>query len=89
MSIGRFLVTFLGLYQTLLFVYVILSWFAGGNSALRGIYDALGVICEPYLSIFRRFLPPLMLGSGGLDLSPLVALFVLQIVSNVIGGLLR
>jgi YggT family protein len=87
MSIGRFLVAFLGLYQTLLFVYVILSWFAGGNGALRGIYDALGVICEPYLAIFRRFLPPLMVGSGGLDLSPLVGLFVLQIVSSLVGRL--
>jgi len=85
MGLGRFLYTFLNLYETVLFVYVILSWFAGGASGIvRQIYEALGVICEPYLAIFRRFLPPVMLGSGGLDLSPLVGLFVLQIISNFV-----
>lgn len=85
MNLGRFLYTFLNLYETVLFVYVILSWFAGGSSGLlRQVYDALAVICEPYLAIFRRFLPPVMLGSGGLDLSPLVGLFVLQIIANFV-----
>jgi len=84
MGLGRFLATFLTLYGWLLIAYVILSWFAGGNSGLRSIYDALGVICEPYLGLFRRFLPPVMLGSGGLDLSPFVALIVLQIVTGLV-----
>ena len=85
MSLGRFLYAFLNLYETVLFVYVILSWFAGGSAGfLRQIYDALAVICEPYLALFRRFLPPIMVGSGGLDLSPLVGLFVLQIIAGFV-----
>lgn len=66
-----------GFYGILIFVYVLMSWFP-----MRGIlYDiqhVLGSLVEPYLSIFRRFIPPI----GGLDLSPIIAFFVLQFVVN-------
>jgi len=66
-----------GFYGFLIFAYVLMSWLP-----MRGIlYDiqrVLGTLVEPYLSIFRRFIPPV----GGLDLSPIIAYFVLQIVVN-------
>ena len=69
-AVGRF-------YGLLIFAYVLMSWLP-----MRGIlYDiqrVLGTLVEPYLSIFRRFIPPV----GGLDLSPIIAYFVLQIVVN-------
>ena len=37
-------------------------------------------VCEPYLRIFRRFIPMI----GPLDFSPIVALLVLQIVGNIV-----
>ena len=37
-------------------------------------------VCEPYLRIFRRFIPMI----GPLDISPIVALVVLQIVGNLV-----
>jgi uncharacterized protein YggT (Ycf19 family) len=80
-----FIVSFLNLYVLALIVYVVLSWFAGAaGGVLREIYRALGTICEPYLGLFRKFLPPIMIGSGGLDLSPIVAVLVLDIVVMVI-----
>jgi uncharacterized protein YggT (Ycf19 family) len=88
MGLGRFLAAFLNLYETILFVYVILSWFVGGaGGILRTVYNTLAVICEPYLAIFRRFLPPVMLGSGALDLSPLVGLFVIQLLVGIVARL--
>ena len=42
----------------------------------RFLYD----VVEPYLRIFRRFIPPL----GPLDISPIVAIFVLWIVSGLV-----
>jgi YggT family protein len=33
-------------------------------------------VTEPYLSLFRRFIPPI----GPVDVSPIVAILVLQIV---------
>jgi YggT family protein len=45
-------------------------------------------VCEPYLRLFRRVIPPL----GPLDISPIVAVFALyiaeRIVNNVIGRVL-
>jgi YggT family protein len=82
---GNFLSTFLNLYVTVIFVYIVMSWFAGGASGpTRDIYNALAVVCEPYLSIFRRLIPPIMLGSGGLDLSPIIGMFVLQMLANFV-----
>jgi uncharacterized protein YggT (Ycf19 family) len=42
-------------------------------------------VAEPYLRIFRRFIPPL----GPIDISPIVAIIVLQIVGGLIIGLIR
>jgi YggT family protein len=42
-------------------------------------------VCEPYLRIFRRFIPMI----GPLDISPIVALLVLQIVGNFIVSAVR
>ena len=44
-------------------------------------------VTDPYLNIFRRFLPPVRIGPGALDLSPIVATFVLLIVSEIIADL--
>jgi uncharacterized protein YggT (Ycf19 family) len=57
------------------------------GGALWDIHTALSAICEPYLGLFRRFVPPIMVGAGGLDLSPLIGLIVLQILAGVVAGL--
>ena len=87
-----------GYVQTLVFVYTILivayilsSMFfqVGGrlpyNRALNAVMTFLRDVCEPFLRIFRRVMPPL----GPLDLSPIVALILLGIVGQVIVSLIR
>ena len=37
-------------------------------------------VSEPYLGIFRRFIPPI----GPIDISPIVAILVLQLVGGVL-----
>ena len=51
------------------------------NRVQRFLYD----VCDPYLRTFWRFIPP----AGPLDLSPMVAIFVLLIVQNVLVSLLQ
>ena len=63
------------LYGTLIFVYVLMSWFPT-RGVLFDVYRVLGSVVEPYLSLFRNLVP----AAGGFDFSPLVAYFVLQIV---------
>ena len=64
----------------LLIVYAVLSWVQGGRSPLA---DVIARLCEPVLRPFRRAIPLM----GGFDLSPLVALVVLQVVMIVLGHL--
>ena len=81
-----FVDVFIWVYTLLLFAYILTSWIRLPYSpwlsrVQRFLYD----VCDPYLRIFRRFLPPL----GPLDLSPMVAIFVLFIVRSVLVSLLE
>jgi len=70
-------------YGFLIFVYVIMSWFPI-RGIVADIYQVIGSIVEPYLGIFRRIIPPM----GAVDISPMVAYFVLIVVSRLVLSLL-
>lgn len=74
----------LDLYGYIILLYIILSWIvtSGGPQWARDLYRGLAPICEPYLGLFRRLLPPIRVGGGGLDLSPVIALVVLRFVAD-------
>ena len=85
-TLANFVDVFLWVYTLLLFAYILTSWIRLPyrpwlNRVQRFLYD----VCDPYLRIFRRFLPPL----GPLDLSPMVAIFVLFIVRGILSSLLQ
>ena len=73
------------LYVLILFVRAILSWFPGSyNSPLNPVRRFVFVVTEPVLRPFRRLIPPV----GGLDISFIVAFFVVEIfVQAVLGRL--
>ena len=78
-----FVSVFAGVYILLIFVYVLTSWVRLPYSLApvqRFLYD----VCEPFLRLFRRVLPPL----GPLDLSPIVAVVSLLVAARVINALL-
>lgn len=66
-------------YVMLVFAYVLLSWFRP-SGIFYDVYKVLSQICEPYLGLFRRF----NLSMGMLDLTPMVAIFVLYLIRNVL-----
>jgi uncharacterized protein YggT (Ycf19 family) len=77
-------------YTLLIIAYILSSMFFafGGrvpysrwSSAVLGF---LRDVCEPYLGFFRRFIPPL----GPIDLSPIVAIFVLMIVGQLVASVI-
>ncbi len=68
------------LYETLILVYIIMSWVPTRRGILYTVYSALGQLCEPYLGLFRRFIRPVAM----LDFSPIVALLALQVGMNII-----
>jgi uncharacterized protein YggT (Ycf19 family) len=81
-----FVAVFFYVYILLIFVYILTSWIKVPYSLSwlqRFLYD----VCEPYLRLFRRFLP----GLGPLDVSPIVGVLVLvgvqQLAVRLIGTL--
>ena len=80
-----FVDVFVAVYILLIFAYVLTSWIRmpySLNRLQRFLYD----VCEPYLRLFRRILPPI---GGAIDLSPIVSVFVLvgldQLVVRLLG----
>ncbi|AIQ54167.1 MULTISPECIES: YggT family protein [Paenibacillus] len=61
------------IYYYMIIIYILMSWLP--NLRENFIGELLGKLVEPYLSPFRRIIPPLF---GTLDISPIVALFVLR-----------
>jgi YggT family protein len=90
-QIADFLATLIWVYTLLVFAWVITSFvFAMGvrvpySRALNAVLDFLRDTVEPYLRLFR----PLPLRIGPLDLTPIVAIFALQIVGGIVVGLIR
>jgi YggT family protein len=77
-------------YILLIIAYILSSLFfafggrlpyARWSSALLGF---LRDVCEPYLSLFRRFIPSF----GALDLSPMVAILVLYVLRSLLVNLI-
>ncbi len=69
------------LYIIAMFGRIILSWFPiAPDSPVSAVSRVLFSITEPVLGPVRQLLPPLRLGSGALDLSPIVVLFTLQLI---------
>lgn len=62
-------------YSLIIFVYVMMSWLPTDRGILADIYNVLGKVCDPYLNLFKRIIPPL---GGMVDITPIIALLVLQ-----------
>lgn len=68
------------IYTFMLIGYILLSWIPAAQDSAVGRF--LAAVCEPYLGIFRRFIPPI----GMIDISPIVAFLALRFIQE---GLLK
>lgn len=62
----------INIFSILLIIYILMSWVPASRETTIGRW--IGKIAEPYLGFFRKFIPPL----GMIDISPIVAIFVLR-----------
>lgn len=83
-DLPNLIVTLVNFYVWIIIGYILLSWIPAGG-ALDDVRRALSTIVDPYLNIFRRIIPPL----GMIDISPIVAIFVLQILAGILANALR
>jgi YggT family protein len=79
------------IYTILIFVRVLMSWFTRipYNTVLNAVLEFVRETTDPYLNLFRRFVPMVRIGPGALDLSPIVAIIVLQIVAQLVVAAIR
>ena len=75
------LVTFLQIYFYLLIIRVLLTWFPTVDW-YASPFSILAQITDPYLNAFRSFIPPL----GGIDISPMLAILLLQVLMSVVSS---
>ena len=79
-QVETFIDVFVSVYSLLILLYIVASWLRLPyspwlNRIQRFLYD----VSEPYLRLFRRFLPSF----GPLDLSPMIGIIVLVILGQV------
>ena len=75
--------TLIGLYSLAVLVWVILSWVrVPSTHPLARVTVFLDRIIYPVILPIRRVMPPLRLGGGALDLSPIVLLLGLSLLRN-------
>ncbi len=84
-SAQAFVNAFFYVYILIILVYIVLSWVRLPYSLwLNRIQKFLYDVCDPYLRLFRKILPPL----GPLDLSPMVGVLVLVVIQHLVIALL-
>jgi YggT family protein len=77
-------------YIALIFIHILLQMLFSFGMRMPyahwtdTVLNFLRDVCDPYLRVFRRFMPSL----GGLDLSPLVGIIVLYIVRRIVVSLI-
>jgi YggT family protein len=85
-QIADYLSTLIYVYTLLIILYIVINLlFSVGirppySRTLDIVLGFLRDICEPFLRLFRRVIPSF----GGLDLSPILAIFTLQIVNTIV-----
>ena len=83
LMLKQLLVSVGNVYSMVIFVYVLMSWIP--YTARRGIIGdverVLGKLCDPYLNLFKKLIPPI---GGMVDVTPIIALLVLQFVIRLV-----
>lgn len=81
-SLIDLLILTLRLFTFAIFIHIILSWIAPGTYNPATAF--ISMLVDPVLRPFRRYIPPL----GGLDISPIFAIILMQACS-IFAGTLR
>lgn len=77
LTVLRVIYALIDFYSALILVYCLMSWIPrGAANLIEDIRAVLAQICEPYLGLFRRIIPPIAM----VDFSPIVAILGLQLI---------
>jgi YggT family protein len=90
-DVGDYVYTLAIVYVVLIFIRILMSWMPRipYNRWLSAFLDFVTTTTDPYLNLFRRFLPLVRVGPGAIDLSPMVATIVLIVVARIVAGVIH
>ena len=78
-EIELFIYVFSTVYVIVLIAYVLTSWIRLPYS-LQPVQRFLYDVCDPYLRLWRRFLPSF----GAIDLSPMVGIIAVEVAAQIV-----
>ena len=68
-------------YYIIIIIRIVFSWVGiPSQRTMLMIYKFIYDVTEPYLGLFRRFIP----SAGGIDFSPIIALLLLGLIQNIV-----
>jgi YggT family protein len=90
-DVADYINTLVLVYLVLIFIRILTSWIPRMpyNRYLAAFLQFVSDVTDPYLNLFRRFIPMVRMGPGALDLSPIVATIVLILVSSLVSSAIR
>jgi YggT family protein len=90
-DVADYVSTLATIYIVLIFIRILMSWIPRMpyNRYLAAFLQFVTDVTDPYLNLFRRFIPMVRLGPGALDLSPIVATIVLIVASSLVASAIR
>ncbi|MCB1257158.1 MAG: YggT family protein [Microthrixaceae bacterium] len=75
----------LNIFLLLIFVRIILSWFPATGGFLDQVNRFVMIATEWIMGPLRRIIPPVRLGAAALDLSPIIVIIGISVISGLIG----
>jgi YggT family protein len=90
-DVAQFVYTLAIVYVVLIFIRILMSWLPRipYNRLLNGFLEFVTETTDPWLNLFRRFVPMVRVGPGALDLSPMIATIVLLLLASIATSLIR
>jgi YggT family protein len=90
-DVADYVNTLVIVYLVLIFVRILTSWIPRMpyNRFLAAFLQFVSDVTDPYLNLFRRFVPMVRMGPGALDLSPIIATIVLIVVGGLVASAIR
>ena len=90
-DVADYVDTLVVVYLVLIFIRILTSWIPRMpyNRYLAAFLQFITDVTDPYLNLFRRFIPMVRMGPGALNLSPIVATIVLIAVGGIVSALIR
>jgi YggT family protein len=85
-DIANYVDTLITVYTVLIFIRILMSWIPRMpyNRILSIFLKFVTDVTDPFLNLFRRFIPPVRAGPAAIDLSPMIAVFVLIILGRLL-----